>query len=52
MLEFRVKAVEDALKIIASAIEKQNANETLRELVNQRVVAVEGHASPGPRLVR
>ncbi|MGY4408014.1 hypothetical protein [Bradyrhizobium sp. USDA 3315] len=42
MLEFRVKAVEDTLKIVASAIEKQNANETLRKLVDQRVVAVEG----------
>ncbi|WP_249159813.1 hypothetical protein [Bradyrhizobium tropiciagri] len=42
MLEYRVKAIEETLKIIASAIEKQNATEKLVALVDQRVVAVEG----------
>jgi hypothetical protein len=42
MLEYRVKAIEDTLKLIAMAIEKQNANERLLALVDQRVTAAEG----------
>lgn len=42
LIEYRVKAVEDTLKIIATAIEKQNANERQLALVDQRLVAAEG----------
>lgn len=42
MLEYRVKAIEDTLKIIATAMEKQNSTEKLVALVDQRVTAVEG----------
>ena len=42
MLEYRVKAIEDTLKIIATAIEKMNANEKHLALVDQRVTSAEG----------
>jgi hypothetical protein len=42
MLEYRVRAMEEALKLIASAIEKQNSMEKLLALVDQRVLIVEG----------
>jgi hypothetical protein len=41
MLEYRVKAIEDTLKLIATAIEKQNANERQLALVDQRVTTAE-----------
>lgn len=41
MLEYRVKAIEDTLKIIATAIEKQNTNEKQLALVDARVTAAE-----------
>jgi hypothetical protein len=43
MIEYRVKAIEDTLKMIATAIEKQNANEKQLALVDARVIAVESH---------
>lgn len=42
LIEYRVKAVEETLKIIATAIEKQNANERQLALVDQRLVSAEG----------
>jgi ABC-type Fe3+-hydroxamate transport system substrate-binding protein len=44
MLEYRVKAVEDTMRIMAAAMEKQVAAEKLLALIDQRVVAVEGLA--------
>lgn len=41
MLEYRVKAIEDTLKIIAEAIAKQTANEKQLALVDARVTAME-----------
>jgi hypothetical protein len=43
MLEYRVKAIEDTLRIIATAIEKQTANEKQLALVDARVTTLEGH---------
>lgn len=42
MLEYRVKTIEDTLKIIAMALEKQIANEKQLALIDQRVAASEG----------
>jgi hypothetical protein len=42
MLEYRIKSIEDTLKIIAQAIEKQTANEKHLALVDQRVAVAEG----------
>src|SRR5258708_38579623 len=41
MLEYRVKAIEETLELIATAIEKQNANERQLALVDQRVTTAE-----------
>lgn len=43
MLEYRVKSIEDTLKIIATAIEKQNANEKQLALVGAEVAALQGN---------
>lgn len=40
MLEYRVKAIEETLKIIATAIEKQNANEKQLALIDARVTVM------------
>lgn len=41
IIEYRVKAIEDTLKIIAMAIEKQNANEKQLALVEAHVAAID-----------
>lgn len=41
MLEYRVKAIEDTLRIIATAIEKQTANEKQLALVDARLASAE-----------
>lgn len=41
MLEYRVKAIEDTLKLIATTIERQVANEKQLALVDARVTATE-----------
>lgn len=43
ILEYRVAAIEKTLLVIASAIEKQNANEKQLALVDARVAAMESH---------
>lgn len=41
MLEYRVKAIEETLKLIAIAIEKQNANEKQVALLDARVTSID-----------
>jgi fructoselysine-6-P-deglycase FrlB-like protein len=45
MLEYRVKAVEDTLKLIAQAIEKLSDNEKQIALLGAHVTAIDGQLS-------
>ena len=42
MLEYRVKAIEETLRIIATAIEKQTSNEKQLALLGMQFTALEG----------
>jgi|JI10StandDraft_1071094.scaffolds.fasta_scaffold238374_2 uncharacterized membrane protein len=44
MLEYRTKSIEDTLKIIATAIEKQTSNEKQIALLDMRIAVAENHA--------
>lgn len=42
MLEYRVKAIEETLKLIAQLIDKQNNNETQIAVLSGHVTAIDG----------